>query len=127
MGKYYVIFFWKSGDKACEREVADLQKAYKKFAGKNFEILSLSLDKSYAETLKSLRGKDRMPWLNAYLGSSGHGKVVTDFEIMEVPSVYLVNPRGELVAEGGDLIGANLERTLARFLGKKTKESKASE
>ncbi len=125
-GKYYVVYFWKSGDKSCESETEALQKAYKKFAGKNFDILSMSLDKDYATTLKTLGGKYKMPWLNAYLGPSAQSKVASDFEVTAVPSVYLVDPRGVLVEEGKDLIGRNLETTLAKYLGKKPEKSKTS-
>lgn len=126
MGKYYIILFWRSGVKSCANEIQVLREAYKKFGGKDFEMLSLSVDKDYAETLRSLAGIDKMPWLNAYLGPAGKSKVVSDFQVINVPSVFLVDPRGILIEQGDDLVGANLETTLAKYLGKKTEKGKTS-
>lgn len=126
-GKYYLIFFWKSGDRSCETEIEALRAAYRKYHGREFEILSLSVDKDYGETFKALAGEEKMPWLNAYLGSYMESKTATDFEVIAVPSLFLVGPRGELLAQGSDLVGANLEKTLARYIENKTVRGETSE
>lgn len=116
-GKYYLIDFWATWCAPCVAEMEYLHKAYARFKDKNFTILSVSLDGSSQDVVKSRKGKWQMPWLQAFGGHGWDSKMVKDFDVMAIPMPILVDTTGTIVANEG-LSGDYLEKTLEKYLGK---------
>ncbi len=116
-GKYYLICFWAATDPRSTAEIAYLHKAFDRYREKDLNILTISVDTSFADVVKFQKEKRSMPWLNAFVGRSRDTQIVRAFRAYTVPKTYLVDPGGIVRAEGSELIGAQLERTLNRFLG----------
>lgn len=118
-GKYYLIDFWATWCGPCIAEMDNLHKAYDKYRGSNFEILSLSFDEK-AETVGSYRTKKwKMPWMHGFVEGNFQSDIAKTFEVTGIPKPILVDPNGNIVAMESDLRGENLDQTLARFLGSK--------
>ena len=116
-GKYYLIDFWATWCGPCIGELPSLHKAYERFRGENFEVLSLSFDAA-PDNVKIFREtKWEMPWLHAFVDGSFNSDLAKRFEVMGIPKPVLVDPNGVIVAVESDLRGAALEKTLERFLG----------
>ncbi len=116
-GKYYLIDFWATWCGPCIAEMDNLHKAYDKYRGRNFEILSLSFDEK-SETVGSYRQKKwQMPWKHGFVEGNFQSDIARTFEVTGIPKPILVDPNGNIVAMEVDLRGENLDATLARLLG----------
>lgn len=115
-GKYLLIDFWASWCVGCREESPYLVKAYKKFAGKDFEIISVSSDlnkKNWEDAIK----KDKLSWIQVCsLKKPDSNRIARDFGIVLIPANFLIDKEGKIVAK--DLMGKDLEKELQKYLEK---------
>ena len=93
-----------------------LSRMYEKFHAMNFEIVSLSFDKSSEQVQRFRKKSYRMPWLHG-LVERGFGDYLAEvFAVKNIPRQILVNPEGNIIAEDEELRGTRLEATLDKLL-----------
>lgn len=116
-GHYVLVDFWASWCPDCVREMPNLHQAYARYKDKGLELLSLSLDRQ-PEHISRYRAQagSPMPWKHAFLEGGWNSPVCQAYGVKSIPKPVLLGPDGRIVANGGDLRGENLERTLAKFL-----------
>jgi thiol-disulfide isomerase/thioredoxin len=119
LGRYYMLDFWATWCGPCIGEMGNLHKAYERFGGPDFEILSISFDENPEDVRQFRASKWKMPWLHAYLADNFQSEMAKTFEISGIPRPILVGPDGVILATGMALRGDRLEETLARFVEKK--------
>jgi thiol-disulfide isomerase/thioredoxin len=115
-GKYVLIDFWATWCVVCVGEMENVHKAYAQFKGRNFEILSVSLDVKPQNVALFRRNKWPMPWNHAFLEGGIKNTIARDFELDGLPRLILIDPEGMIIALDEDLRGHRLEVTLARYL-----------
>jgi len=114
-GKYVLIDFWASWCAGCREENPNLVNAYKRFAGKGFEMMSVSLDVNKQNWEDAIK-KDKLSWIQACnLKNPDSNKIARDFGITLIPANFLIDKEGKIVAR--DLMGNDIEKELQRFLG----------
>lgn len=114
-GEYLLIDFWASWCAGCREENPYLVKAYKKFAGKGFEMISVSSDMN-KENWEDAIKKDTLSWIQACdLKSPDNNKIFRDFGVTLIPTNFLIDKEGRIVAK--DLMDENLEKELQEYLG----------
>lgn len=113
-GKYVLVDFWASWCGPCRAENPNVLKAYQKFESKGFTVLGVSLDDN-AEKWKKAVEEDKMPWTQVSDLKGWKNEVSTYYGIRGIPSNYLVNAEGIIVAR--NLRGADLENKLKELLG----------
>jgi len=116
-GSYVLIDFWASWCPDCVAEMSNLHQTYTRFKGKGLEILSLSLDRRVEHIGRyRAQGATPMPWKHAFLEAGWTSPVSLAYGVKSIPKPVLVGPDGRIVANGGDLRGEKLQKTLASFL-----------
>lgn len=115
-GKYVFLDFWASWCGPCRREVPNVVKMYKALKGKNFEIISISLDTDEADWKKAVKDMN-MSWPQACDLSGWNSKVVRRYNIKAIPRTVLINPEGKVIAI--DLRGEDLTQKVKELIKKK--------
>lgn len=113
-GKYILVDFWASWCGPCRAENPNLLKAYKRFGGDKFQIVGVSIDKDDKQWKQAVE-EDGMPWTNVCDVKGLKNKMATKYGITTVPTNFLVDPNGVIVAR--DLRGNALENKLAEIFG----------
>jgi len=117
-GRYVLIDFWATWCPDCAVEMPALHAAYARFKDRGLEILSLSFDRR-VEHIAPYRQRPAtpMPWKHTFLEGGFKHPLSEAFGVKSIPKPVLVGPDSRIVANGGDLHGAMLERTLEKVLG----------
>jgi len=113
-GKYVLIDFWASWCGPCRRENPNVKRLYDKYAGKDFEILSVSLDNS-PDRWKQAIAQDGMNWLHVSDLKKWDSAAAADYGVRSIPFTVLVDPDGNIVAT--KLRGAGLQQKLEELFG----------
>ena len=112
-GKYVLLLFWASDCSHCQDELPSIEKAYKRFAGKEFTILAVAQDamdrkNDWAEFVK----ERNLPWINIFDERvNGKKKLAQLYNVQRIPSNFLLDTHGRIIAK--DLYGKALCDKLA--------------
>lgn len=115
--KIVMIDFWASWCSPCRGEFPHLEKVYKEFHDKGFEIYAVSLDTDHDEWTKALkeeRAKGDIPWINLIDMEGMDSLPAKTYGVTGLPDNYLIGQDGKIV--GRKLHEWDIEREVrARF------------
>ena len=114
-GEYYLINFWSIFSSKSIDEIKTLKEAYERYNSK-LKIVSVSVDTSSAQVLECLNSKITLPWEKAITPNGISSEVCKNFVVSSLPTSILIDPKGIIVANGWELYGSNLMKTLKDFL-----------
>ncbi len=118
-GKLVLIDFWASWCGPCRKESPNLVEAYAKYHkrkftnGKGFEVFSVSLDKDSQAWVNAIN-MDHLSWDTH--GIDSEGVAAESYGVNSIPSAFLIDGEGNIVAKGQDLRGLNLHVTIDKFV-----------
>jgi thiol-disulfide isomerase/thioredoxin len=94
--KIYLIDYWASWCTPCIEKLPELKILAAKYKNKNFEIISLSIDKSYEAWIRAIQ-KHKIPWGN-YSGLNGiETEDAKYFNITSIPYTILVGKGNKII------------------------------
>ncbi len=111
-GKYILADFWASWCGPCRREIPNLKKTYAKYQGKDFDVISIAVWDKPEDTLKAIAEED-LKWGQIINCQRIPGEL---YGIEGIPTMILFGPDGTIVERGGNLRGANMEATIAKYI-----------
>jgi thiol-disulfide isomerase/thioredoxin len=118
-GKYVMIDFWASWCVPCRKSFPTMRRIYQQYKAKGFEIYSISIDENKKAWLKAV-DEEANPWSQALdnidINHAG-------FAVTAVPTTYLVDPQGKIVAKQigfDDAAKGPVEDKLAALFGELT-------
>lgn len=116
-GKYVLLDFWASWCGPCRRENPNVVKAFNRYKGKNFTILSVSLDRPNGKQrwLDAIH-KDGLTWNHVSDLQFWQSKAAGMYAVRAIPQNFLIGPDGKIIAH--NLMGDDLEDKLAELFGK---------
>ncbi|WP_316793720.1 TlpA disulfide reductase family protein [Pedobacter frigoris] len=113
-GKYVLLDFWASWCIPCRKENPNLVRAFNKFNGKGFEILSVSLDTDKNQWVAAIKA-DGLIWHHVSDLKGWENSVSRRlYQVQSVPQNYLINPEGIIIAK--NLYGNEIEKILEKVI-----------
>jgi thiol-disulfide isomerase/thioredoxin len=113
-GKVVLLDFWASWCMPCRAANKKLVKIYSKYKPQGFEIFGVSLDEDKKDWIRAI-AKDKITWIQVNeKGDSWDAKTVQQWAISSIPTSFLVNKKGDIVAM--NLEPAELDKALEKLL-----------
>ncbi|MDR1436851.1 MAG: TlpA family protein disulfide reductase [Candidatus Symbiothrix sp.] len=112
-GKYVLLDFWASWCPPCREEMPLLVKLYRKYQGKNFEIVAYSLDKTEEAWKKGIKSLG-LTWPQMSDCAYWNALPVKSYAVQGIPCTILIDPEGKIIAR--DLRGEKLAETLEQLI-----------
>lgn len=113
-GKVIILSFWATGQNEHKMFNAEMLDMYNRLHDKGLEIYQIGLDidkPSWAATVKS----QGLPWINVNDGQGIDSQAIGLFNVTAVPTMYVVNRQGEVVARNVFDV-AQLETIVKKYL-----------
>ena len=110
--KLTLVDFWASWCGPCRKENPVVKAAYEQFHELGFEVVGVSVDQDEAAWLQAV-AEDPLPWTQV---RDSENKVSEDYLIYYIPSNFLFDQNGTMVAKG--LRGEDLAAKLSEILNK---------
>lgn len=114
-GKYVLLEFWASWCAPCRAESPNVLKAYEKYKGNGFDVLSVSLDDKQDKWAAAVK-KDGLVWKQVSDLKGWKNEVARLYGIQAVPANFLIDPNGKIIAQ--NLRGDDLQNKLENLFKK---------
>lgn len=94
-GKVVLIDFWSTWCAPCVGELPRMKTTHDKLHAQGFEILGISFDQD-KDTLTRFLQKEQIPWPQFFDGKGWRNQFAQEFGINSIPTMWLVDKRGNL-------------------------------
>lgn len=113
LGKVTLLEFWASWCGPCRKQNPGLVQTYRKYHGRGFDIISVSLDFSQADWVKAIE-QDSLTWLHVSDLKGRNNLAGIIYGVNAIPDNYLLDRNGVII--GQYLWGKDLEEAIEKSL-----------
>ena len=110
-GDFVLMDFWAHWCGPCINEMKNLARINAQYAGKNFKIISVSIEDEEEQTLRAIK-ENNMTWTQL---SSTDTALDDDYGIFAIPYLILFSPDGTILEK--NIRGQALDEALKKHLG----------
>jgi thiol-disulfide isomerase/thioredoxin len=94
-GKVVLVDFWATWCGPCVGEMPNVKAAYARLHDKGFEIVGISFDEK-KDSLEHFVAENQMAWPQYFDGEGWGNKFAKEFSISGIPTMWLVDKKGNL-------------------------------
>ena len=95
--KVVLVDFWASWCRPCRASIPAVVKLYDAYKTKGFEVYGVSIDEKKKSWLNAIR-EDNINYTQVNDKAGWYAKVTEVYGVNEIPSTFLLNKNGEVVA-----------------------------
>jgi len=113
-GKYVLLDFWAAWCRPCREENPNIVENYNNYKSYGFDVYQVSLDRSKEDWVRGIK-QDKLPWINVSDLKYYQSEAAELYNVDRIPSAFLLDRDGKIIAKHTDLRGPNLSRKLAEI------------
>jgi len=111
-GNYVLIQFWASWSKPSVDQNRFLEEAYNRYSGKNFSIISISIDENREEWMDAVTEKSE-GWYHVSDLLRWNSPVVDLYRVERIPANFLIDPAGTIIEK--DIFGEDIIKKIQKY------------
>lgn len=112
-GKIVLVDFWATWCGPCVAELPNVQRLYRQYHSRGFEVLSISLDDKKSDLTNFVKAR-KIPWTQLYSGKGWKDDNARRYNVRGIPFMILIGVDGRIVAV--DPRGEQLEKEVAPLM-----------
>ena len=113
-GKYVLLDFWAAWCRPCREENPNIVENYNNYKSYGFDVYQVSLDRTKEDWIRGIK-QDKLPWINVSDLKYYQSEAAELYNVDRIPSAFLLDPDGKIIAKHIELRGQNLSRKLAEI------------
>ena len=98
-GKPFILMFWTITEPSQKMFNNDLKEVYHKYKNSGLEVYQVSLDSDKTAWATSVKEQE-LPWISVCDGKGVMSPAVSTYNIVSVPTMFVFNAKGDIVAKG---------------------------
>ena len=112
-GKTVLLYFWSVYSDPDDKLNPAIEKIYRKYKNKGFEVFAVCIDKNSENWLKMIN-YDELSYINMLGSDFPDSEAAHAYNLRTIPSTYLIDKEGNIIAR--DIYGIELEKWLENRL-----------
>ena len=113
-GKYVLLDFWAAWCRPCREENPNIVENYNNYKSYGFDVYQVSLDRTKEDWIRGIK-QDKLPWINVSDLKYYQSEAAELYNVDRIPSAFLLDPDGKIIAKHTELRGPNLSRKLSEI------------
>ncbi|RPG64673.1 MAG: TlpA family protein disulfide reductase [Flammeovirgaceae bacterium TMED290] len=113
-GKYVLLDFWAAWCRPCREENPNIVENYNNYKSHGFDVYQVSLDRTKEDWVRGIK-QDKLQWINVSDLKYYQSEAAELYNVDRIPSAFLLDPDGKIIAKHTDLRGPNLSRKLGEI------------
>lgn len=114
-GKPFILMFWTISEPSQKMFNNDLKELYRKYRNSGLEIYQVSLDEDKTAWASAVKDQ-QLPWISVCDGKGPASPAVVAYNLLTVPTMFVFNAKGDLVANGNLTVKGELENAIRKAI-----------